>query len=279
MNFCKNDLYFIILFCFCVFLYWNQCKIKENFQSTTGYQADVEAIRNLSSIAAQLTTNGIVVPGKIVVGNSTDNTSSTISDSKYDANSLCIVGQGTSPNRKITMWDNVQINGSSTIVGNSSINGGKVTIGQSADGTSSTITDSVYDANSLCIVGQGTSPNRKVTLWDNVQINGSSTIGGNTSINGGRVTIGKSADGTSSTITDSVYDPNSLCIVGQGTSPNRKITMWDNVQINGNVKINGRLKIGNWTLSGSEGDGFRLCTGDYNDDKRFWFGTGVKKNM
>jgi hypothetical protein len=48
-----------------------------------------------------------------------------------------------------------------------------------------------------------------------------------------KLLIGKSSDGVSSTITDSLYDGNSLCIVGQGTGPNRKITMWDNVQING----------------------------------------------
>jgi hypothetical protein len=44
---------------------------KEKFQSTTsGYQADVEAIRNLSSIATQLTTNNtLTMPGALNITN------------------------------------------------------------------------------------------------------------------------------------------------------------------------------------------------------------------
>jgi hypothetical protein len=60
---------------------------------------------------------GITIPGQITVGNSTDGVSSSISDSKYDGNSLCIIGQGAGPNRKVTMWDNVQINGKLSTTG------------------------------------------------------------------------------------------------------------------------------------------------------------------
>jgi hypothetical protein len=43
----------------------------EKFQSTTsGYQADIEAIRNLSSIATQLTSNNtLTMPGALNITN------------------------------------------------------------------------------------------------------------------------------------------------------------------------------------------------------------------
>ena len=75
MNVCKYDIYFIITLCFIIYLYFNQNK-NEGFQSTTGYQADVEAIRNLSNIATQLTTsNTLTMPGLL-------NVSDTISVNK-----------------------------------------------------------------------------------------------------------------------------------------------------------------------------------------------------
>jgi hypothetical protein len=69
MNICKYDIYFIILLCFIIYLYFNK---SEKFQSTSsGYQADIEAIRNLSSIATQLTTNNnLTVPGILNITNS-----------------------------------------------------------------------------------------------------------------------------------------------------------------------------------------------------------------
>ena len=71
MYICKYDIYFIILLCFIIYLYLNQNK-NEGFQSTaTGYQADIEAIRNLSSIATQLTTNNnLTMPGILNITNS-----------------------------------------------------------------------------------------------------------------------------------------------------------------------------------------------------------------
>ena len=71
MNICKYDIYFVILLCFIIYLYLNKNK-QEEFQSTaSGYQADIEAIRNLSSIATQLTTsNNLTMPGTLNVTNS-----------------------------------------------------------------------------------------------------------------------------------------------------------------------------------------------------------------
>ncbi len=72
MNICKSDLYFIVLLCIILYLHFFCNNKKEHFQNTiTGYQADVEAIRNLSNIASQLTsTNQLTLPGTINVTNS-----------------------------------------------------------------------------------------------------------------------------------------------------------------------------------------------------------------
>jgi hypothetical protein len=96
MEFCRYDFYFLILFILIVYLFYlfyNQIKFKEGFQSSSQsvddtirrsinaiYRADIDAMRNLSSIASQLTTsNYLKLPGKLVVndrinfGNDTDN--------------------------------------------------------------------------------------------------------------------------------------------------------------------------------------------------------------
>jgi hypothetical protein len=129
MKICNFDIIILIILMFIVNIFYDTIKkyfnIKEGFDTTSDvkaavnslYNADIEAIRNLSSIASKLIAGGITIPGQITVGNSKDNVSSSISDSKYDGNSLCIVGQGDAPNRKVTMWDNVQINGKLSTTG------------------------------------------------------------------------------------------------------------------------------------------------------------------
>ena len=79
MNICKSDIYFIILLALFVIVFYKIFKlenIKEGFDATSDmkavinqvYNADIEAIRNLSSIATQLTTSGgLVVPGSLKV--------------------------------------------------------------------------------------------------------------------------------------------------------------------------------------------------------------------
>ena len=72
MNICKYDIYFIIFTILMLYvLYKIEFCNKEKFQSTTsGYQADVEAIRNLSSIASQITSNNtLTMPGALNITN------------------------------------------------------------------------------------------------------------------------------------------------------------------------------------------------------------------
>ena len=77
MNICIKDLY-LSFFTIIIFylIYCSVCnKNKEGFDATSDmkavinqvYNADIEAIRNLSSIATQLTTGGLTIPGTLNV--------------------------------------------------------------------------------------------------------------------------------------------------------------------------------------------------------------------
>jgi len=176
----KSDLYFIItiiMFFYLIYIYK-----RENFQSTTtGYQADIEAIRNLSSIATQLTTNNtLTMPGALNITNElsvkTGDPGKQVkigsSQIKFRGDGIVHYGLTNDKDGKFKIsnlsgtgdigsgWVNdcltLDPTGNTTINGNATINGSRLSVGKSADGVSSTITDSTYDANSLCIVGQGT---------------------------------------------------------------------------------------------------------------------------
>jgi hypothetical protein len=259
----KSDWYFIItiiMFFYLIYIYK-----RENFQSTTtGYLADIEAIRNLSNIATQLTTNNtLTMPGalnvtnKLLIGKSADGISSSISDSTYDTNSLSIVGQGTAPNRKVTLWDNVQINGNLSIPGKNVIDLGAGDT--TREGNAGKIGYNIWD-DSLNIVGKGKPGEaRRITMYDNVQINGNTTIKGLLNLPN-NTTI--SADGDNATQWVRLRKTDNL-------NEYRSFAAQDLWCGSGTLYVN-KIVIGSWTLSG-DGDGFRLCHGNYQDDNRFWF--------
>ena len=77
MNICKSDIYFIILLFIILYLNFFY-KESEHFQNiedikntiNTVYQADIEAIRNLSNIATQLTKDSLnTLPGSLKITN------------------------------------------------------------------------------------------------------------------------------------------------------------------------------------------------------------------
>jgi cytoskeletal protein CcmA (bactofilin family) len=69
-----------------------------------------------TTVNGKVTTKNLSVTGKTTIGNDSDSNSPYIINDN-NTSSLCIYGQGTSPNRKITMLDNVQINGNLNISG------------------------------------------------------------------------------------------------------------------------------------------------------------------
>jgi hypothetical protein len=90
MNLCFKDFYLFFLNLIIFYLLYCNLFKKEGFQSTTDikaaintvYNADIEAIRNLSSIATQLTTNNsLTVPGNLQV-------TSKLSTNNLDPNNM-----------------------------------------------------------------------------------------------------------------------------------------------------------------------------------------------
>ena len=74
MNFCRNDIYFILIFLVLGYLLYKDLTKKEGFDATSDvkaainefYKGDVEAIRNLSNIASELTKNNtLIMPGNL----------------------------------------------------------------------------------------------------------------------------------------------------------------------------------------------------------------------
>jgi hypothetical protein len=75
-NICSKNIYLLFLTLIIIYLLYKDFNKKEDFDATSDtktlinqvYNADIEAIRNLSSIATTLTTNGgLVVPGSLKV--------------------------------------------------------------------------------------------------------------------------------------------------------------------------------------------------------------------
>jgi len=213
MNLCIKDLYLIFLTIIVFYLlYCNVCsKTKEGFDATSDiktainqvYNADVEAIRNLSSIATSLLAGGLTIPGKLNLPNNT-----SFSADADDGTHWLRVQQTNNPGQYKSLAAQDLWCGTGTL-------------------TSATINNS-GDTN----VGGKLSIKGETTLGSKLSIKGETTLGS-------KLIVGTSKDGVSSTITDSIHDVNSLCIVGQGDGPTRKIHMWDDVYVNGNFYLDG----------------------------------------
>ena len=168
------------------------------------YNADLDAVRNLSEIALKLTTGGLTVPGNLsitgkttidnslIMGKSGDGVSSSISDSKYDSNSLCIVGQGNSPNRKITMWDKCDIRG--TLSTASTIYCGGDIVMKSGTTIQSDGVTHITTPKDLHLLA-GTSGGQVIInkAWGgngNLHVHGNTQVDGNQQVNGKQTVIG-----------------------------------------------------------------------------------------
>jgi hypothetical protein len=80
MNICKNDIYFIILLLLIIFLFYKVYELSNKKETFTiqddvkaaiseVYAADVDSIRNLSTIATKLQAGGLTVAGKLSITN------------------------------------------------------------------------------------------------------------------------------------------------------------------------------------------------------------------
>ena len=251
MNICRNDIYFFIILLILIYLFYKIYKLEkknnEKFDSVSDtkalinqvYNADIEAIRNLSSIASKLIKEGgLVVPGKLQVNDQLTTNSDLIlaGQNKWivhtpdDQRRIMYIAPFTN-----TDWDwnnGININNNGAITANI-VKAPRVQVGGSHDGVSSTITDSAYEGNSLCLVGQGVHPNRKITMWDYVQVNGSTLTTGNTQINGnaninGKLTVNDQVTTGNATINGTLNVNRIVCngvIVFGAANENTKYTL------------------------------------------------------
>jgi hypothetical protein len=314
----SNNYILIILFiiiCYSIYLTNKIRNInKENFDivlNTSSTPAtpqtvylDITAIKNLSNMITQLNEGNYTIPNNttvngtfkitgpnssVIVGSSADGISSSISDSRFGANTLCIVGQGIGPNRNIKMWDNVAIanklatnnmdpndlpNGwggglrtwdifSSGTIGNGpnkdtlnfSVSGDSIALNNYTDKNNTTafITTRIGPYLSIEVYNNDKDKNNTIkrpvclNAWGgNVGI-GTTTpayaldVNGDIRFKNGSIIVGSSFDGVSSSISDSKYDANNMCIVGQGQYPNRNIHLWDNVTVDRNLTVKGSI--------------------------------------
>lgn len=121
--------------------------------------------------------------------------------------------------------------------------------GESKEGNAGKIGYQQFDGNALAIVGAGSdNSNRKVHLWDNLVVDknldvyGNITLPQNTVLEFGSGVSGKNADAGKIAYANG-WDSNALNIIGAGNgSSNRKVHIWDNVEVNNDLQVNGKIK-------------------------------------
>jgi hypothetical protein len=227
-----------------IYLFFKLNKNNENFMSQsisdqikTIYQADIQAIRNLSNVAASLQAGGYTIPGNLNVTGTTTNANLNVTG-LTNTNSLNIGNSGLISN----------VNGNLTIPSIINAQNGIQSKGIHLFGLST------LNQNPLCIKGNDT----------NHALNYAANVGGCD----GPALYGY--DGGELGSTNGEYKRALMW------DNNQNVKVNGNLQVNGNINLNGNITIGNWTLVGSS-DGFRLCYGGSNDSNRFWFNKNVKQ--
>ena len=140
MNICRNDIYFLIIFIILIYLLYKDFYKNEKFDSVSDtkalinqvYNADIEAIRNLSSIASKLIKEGgLVVPGKLQV------TDTLTAKALYSSG-----GTGAGTGTHFPWTDGINYIGGNTKISNDLSVGGKLNLPNntslSADGDDAT---------------------------------------------------------------------------------------------------------------------------------------------
>jgi hypothetical protein len=240
-----------------------------------------EIVEGNSIINKILTVNGItnlkntVLTGNLTVSGNTDlkNTNITgniiatgarfnlagemTTPSRINAGGdLIVTGRGTiGPNHygfqvtgnaicysNFSVLQNLNVSGNTSISGNLFVSQNEIinktlTVAGNTDLKNTNIGGNLTINQNLSVLG--------VSDLQNLNVMGNTTIFGNSNLKDtiikGNLIIGSSIDGTSSTISDSRFDPNTLCIVGQGVAPNRKTRLYDNVVVDRNLTVSGGI--------------------------------------
>jgi len=253
MNICKSDICFIVLLVLFLILFYKIYKlenIKEGFDATSDmkavigqvYNADIEAIRNLSSIATQLTTGGLTIPGNLLLQSGTvidlgsNDTTREVNAGKIGYNvfgdALSIVGKGKAgESRRINLYDSVNVFGNLTTNGSSKVGGNFTVEGKLILPNNTQLSADGDDATHWLRLQQANNPGQYKSL--------------------------------------AAQDLWCAGTLSSGTINNE-----GNATINGNLQVNGVITIGTgagaYTLMPGV-DGFRIASGGANDSQRWWF--------
>jgi len=212
---CSKDIYLIFLSLIIIYLLYKDFNKKEGFDATSDmkavigqvYNADIEAIRNLSSIATQLTTNNtLTMPGALNITNELSvKTGDPGKQVKIGSSQIKFRGDGIVhyglTNDKDGKFKISNLSGSADIgsgfvndcittdsIGNTTINGNlnmqtvKPIIDLGAGDTTREVDAGKIGYNvfgdSLNIVGKGKPGEaRRITMWDQLRIYGTFCIG------------------------------------------------------------------------------------------------------
>ena len=228
---------------------------------------------SMTSIGAVTFNNNVIIAtGKLLQFGTTDK-NNCITDGYTDGSSkkvLGIIGTGTSPNRVVHVWDNLDVDNILTVYGTTTLNnsvtiatGKSLTVGGTTTfndnvtiatgkllqfGTTdknNCITDGYTDGSSkkvLGIIGTGTSPNRVVHVWDNLDVDNILTVYGTTTLNNSvTIATGKSLTvGGTTTFNDNVTIATGN-IIGTGTWPNRMLYLWDIIKVPSAILLGGYM--------------------------------------
>lgn len=187
MKICNYEFVILVLLMFIIVYLYDQLKTiftNEGFQNLAQVaNADLNMLRNIFGIASSNSNslnigtklnvaNDVSISGRVAIGSSFDGVSNTITDSVWDNNSLCIVGQGVYPNRKIHLWDSVVVDQGLSVNGlinsASSINIGDPNLPSGSSKTSATANNKIltFDNSFNGTPGQGI-PANKIRLHNN----------------------------------------------------------------------------------------------------------------
>ena len=245
----------LIIIIIYIFIFYKADKVEKMADTTTTdqikdsvrqiYQADVEAIRNLSNVATQLQAGGLTVPGKLASSN-LNVTGGSVGDYQTPNGQMKITQQG------------IMFGGPN--------NGRQVDSAQISAGT--------HIPNSLNIVGMSADAgwqSRRVDMWtkgglnvygpiytnNNLKIQGGSvgdyqTPNGQMKITQQGIMFGGPNNGretNSAQISAGTHVADSLNIVGMSApdKSNRRVDMWaeGGFNVNGPTNLNGNLKVNN----------------------------------
>jgi hypothetical protein len=191
----SNNFILIILILFFLYFSWQINYLKnEHFSASISdninkiYQADIQSIRNLSSIATSLQTGGVTVPGNLTISDNLTTKSLTTSDGNLNVNNDYTITSNTDLRITSALGKTLYLNNDKTS-GDVHFNAGSPNSNIIID-NGKLVTPSLEISGAGGIVGKGTSgSDRLVRIWDNLSVNNNLNVN---TVNTGSLNIANS---------------------------------------------------------------------------------------